>query len=129
MVLGILSILALVVIPRVVSRTEPDIRLLQRLLWEAADCAGEYRVVRLSVEEGRITAAITEGTKGEAWIPLPLRWIPQGADWRAEPASCYVAPDGTASPWRVEKGKDREKTSWLVAVTGLVLQEGNTGNN
>lgn len=130
MVLGILSVLALVVIPRVLARTEPDARLLQRLLWEAADRAGEFRVVRLSVEEGRITAAISAGEeKGEEWRPLPMQWIPEGADWRAEPASCYVAPDGSASPWRIEKGQDREKTSWLVAVTGLVLQEGNTGKN
>lgn len=132
MVLGILSVLALVVIPRVLARTEPDARLLQRLLWEAADRAGEFRVVRLSVESGRITAAISAGGesgKEEEWRPLSMQWIPEGADWRAEPASCYVAPDGSASPWRIERGQDREKTSWLVAVTGLVLQEGNTGKN
>ena len=144
-VAGIISMMALMMLPKGFFSLEPPLRELQRSITEIADLALDGYSVRLRVEPAErsdrghiVVEALTkvENRFGSTqhtleWKPVQIRNPLNGANWRLEPEIVYFYSDGTCTPARILRAEQNvritEGESALLTVTGFLL-EGNNGS-
>lgn len=123
-IVTLLSLLAFLAFPRIAARYAPEDLYLQRGLTQLMNHEGRQSGIRLFVGKDGMLAAERRAIDPEGnlvWEKIDVEWFDIDGKWKVDPEFCYIFPDGTCSPWRLEYSKgDREPEVFFITVTCTV---------